>query len=239
MDGFIKAYIVLLLYFAFCATAALILRHFVNIPREIFRKTLHIILLGSIFIITNNFPTWWTAAIGCLLFAIMVYPILMLAEKIPGYANLLIERKSGEIKKSLMVVFAMFTVLICTCWGGLGLKYLVVSSVLAWGLGDAAAALVGKKYGKNYIEGKFVEGRKSIEGTIAMFVVSFLSVCISLFISVPLEWYVYIVIGMITAAVCSVVELYTKGGMDTLTCPFSAAFTMIILLYLWGGVVLL
>ena len=107
--------------------------------------------------------------------------------------------------------------------GLLNLKYLVIASVFAWGFGDAAAALVGKRFGQYYIEGKLVEGKKSLEGTFAMFVVSFISVFIILIAYSSLNWYSYLLIAIITAAVSAVVELYTKGGMDTLTCPLAAA----------------
>jgi len=56
----------------------------------------------------------------------------------------------------------------------------VLASVLAWGLGDAAAALVGKRFGRHFVRGRLVEGCKSLEGTFAMFVVSFISVMIVL-----------------------------------------------------------
>lgn len=231
---FIKGYGILLGYFVVCASGALVLRRLVSVPTEVFRKTLHIILLGSIFVWTYAFKTWWVSAIAAMVFIAMVYPILVFAERIPGYSELLTERKRGEIKSSLVVVFSMFTVLICVCWGWLGERYLVIASVLAWGLGDAAAALIGKRFGKHYIEGKFVEGRKTLEGTLAMFVVSFVSVLIILLVQGSVEWYGYVPIAAVTAAVCAIVELYTKGGMDTLTCPFAAAAIMIPLIRLWG-----
>jgi phytol kinase len=164
----------------------------------------------------------------------MVFPILFFAERIPGYSQLLVERKDGEIKRSLVVAFSMFTVLICICWGWLGEKYLVIASVLAWGLGDAAAALVGKRFGRHFIVGKLIEGRKSLEGTLAMFAVSFVSVIVVLIAYGAVKWYGYAPIAIITAAVCAVVELYTKNGMDTLTCPLAAAATMIPLVRLLG-----
>ncbi|MGI6660058.1 MAG: diacylglycerol/polyprenol kinase family protein [Dethiobacteraceae bacterium] len=234
MSEFILGYGILLSYFVICAAGALTLRQLAAVPKEVFRKTLHVILLGSIFVLIYKFTTWWLSALAAIFFMLMVFPILAVAERLPGYAELLIERKKGEIKRSLVVVFTMFAVLICVCWGWLGQKYLVIAAVLAWGLGDAAAALVGKRFGQHYIEGRMVEGRKTLEGTLAMFVVSFVSVLIVLSVNGPLPWYSYLPIALITAAVCALVELYTKGGMDTLTCPFSAAFIMILLLHLWG-----
>lgn len=219
-------------YFIACAAAALALRRFVAVPAEVFRKTLHLILLGSIFVWTYAFRTWWVSAAAAALFAATVYPMLAFAERFPGYSQLLTERRRGEIKRSLIAVFGMFAVLIAVLWGWLGEKYLVIASVLAWGLGDAAAALVGKRYGRHSIEGRLVEGRKSLEGTLAMFAVSFLTVMAVLIASRPLAWYAYAPISAVTAAVCAVVELYTKGGMDTLTCPFAAAAVLIPLILL-------
>jgi dolichol kinase len=231
---FIKGYGILLGYFAVFAAGALFLRRFTAVPKEVFRKTLHIILLNSIFVWTYAFKTWWVSAIAAVAFMAMVFPILVFAERIPGYSELLTERKQGEIKQSLIAVFGMFAVLISVCWGWLGEKYLVIASVFAWGLGDAAAALVGKRFGRHYIEGKLVEGRKSLEGTLAMFTVSFFSVIVILLANGTLEWYRCAPIAALTAAVCAVVELYTRGGMDKLTCPFAAAAIMIPLVRLWG-----
>ncbi len=225
---------ILLGYFAICLAGALLLRRFVVLPREAFRKTLHLILLGSIFILTYGFQTWWVSAIAAIVFIIIFFPILVFAERIPGYSKLLIERKSGEIKSSLVVAFSMFAILICVCWGWLGLKFLVIASVLAWGLGDLAAALLGKEFGQNYIEGKMVEGRKTLEGTLAMFGVSFVTVLVVLLAYGPLEGFGYVPIAALTAAGTTIAELYTKNGMDTLTCPFTAAAIMTPLVLLWG-----
>jgi phytol kinase len=231
---FIKDYGILLGYFAVCASSAFALRRFTSVPDEVFRKTLHIIAIGSVFVWVYAFETWWISEIAVILFILMVYPILAFAERIPGYSELLTERKSGEIKSSLVVVFIMFAVLICLCWGWIGEKYLIIASVLAWGLGDAAAALVGKRFGRHHIKGRLVEGCKSLEGTLAMFAVSFVSVMAVLMVHGAVKWYAYVPVSVLTAAVCAVVELYTKDGMDTLTCPLAAAAILIPLVHLWG-----
>ncbi len=231
---FLKGFGILLGYYLICASSALLLRLLITVPREVFRKLLHMILLGSIFIWVYGFNTWWISVMASIIFVALVYPILAFAERIPSYSDLLIERKGGEIKRSLVVVFGMFAVLISLCWGLLGEKYLVIASVLAWGLGDAAAALIGKSFGKHFLEGKMIEGRKSLEGTLAMFVVSFISVVIVLLVEGAVVWYAYLPIGLLTAGVCALVELYTKNGMDTLTCPLAAAAVLIPLVHFWG-----
>ena len=234
MLEFIKAYGILLGYFAICASGALIVRRLIRVPEEVFRKILHFILLGSLLVFIYAFKSWWMAAGAALVFMVTVYPLLALAEAIPGYSDLLTERKKGEVKSSLLVVFLMFSILISLCWGWLGDIYLVIASVLAWGLGDAAAALVGKRFGKRFITGKMVEGRKSLEGSLAMFLVSFVSVLLVLIARGSIKWHGYIPIAGLTAGVCALVELYTKGGMDTLTCPLAAAAVLIPLVRLWG-----
>ncbi len=226
---------ILLGYFAICLAGALFLRRFVTMPREVFRKVLHLILLGSIFVLTYGFKTWWVSTIAVIVFIAIFFPVLAFAERIPGYSKLLIERKRGEIKQSLILAFSMFAILISICWGWLGLKFLVIASVLAWGLGDLAAALVGKEFGQKYIEGKLVEGRKTLEGTLAMFGVSFVTVLVVLLAyGGPLEGLEYVLIATLTAAGTTIVELYTKNGMDTITCPFTAAAIMTPLVLLLG-----
>ena len=66
-----------------------------------------------------------------------------------------------------------------------------------------------------------MEGRKSLEGTAAMFVVSFYVVLVVLVANGVLPWYAYAPTAAVTALVCAIVELYTKDGMDTITCPLT------------------
>jgi dolichol kinase len=230
---FITGFGISLGYFLICASSGLILRRFIKPPKEVFRKTLHLILLGSIFIWLYAFKTWWVSALAAVGFTVLVFPILAFAERIPGYSALLVERKNGEIKKSLVIVFGMFAALICVGWGVFGEKQFVLAPVLGWGLGDGAAALVGKRFGRHHLEGKMIEGRKSVEGSAAMFVMSFAAVIVVLLLNGAVPWIGCLSIAALTAAACTVVELYTKNGMDTLTCPFTAAAVLIPLVRLW------
>jgi len=100
----------ILLYFLIMAGAALSLRALITVPDEPFRKLLHCILLGSLAVWLFAFETWWIAAILVIIFIVAVYPALMLAEHIKGYSRFVTERKSGELKSSLVVVFSMFLI---------------------------------------------------------------------------------------------------------------------------------
>lgn len=225
----------LCVYFIVCASTAVLLRIFTKIPDEVFRKTLHMILLGSLAVWLRVYEVWWMAAAACLLFAAVVYPLLALAERWQGYSHLLTERKGGEIKNSLLVVFTMFAVVIAVCWGWLDDRLLALAAVFAWGLGDAAAALIGKRFGRHHLEGPHIEGKKSVEGTAAMFVVAFVSVLGVLLLRGGLSAWVCVVISVVTALVTALTELFTKGGYDTITCPLAALAVLLPLVYVFGG----
>lgn len=225
------------LYFACAATIALLCRLFIKIPDEVFRKILHTIMLFSMTIWMIVFQTWWIAVIAAVSFAVIVFPILLLLEKRKNYSEMVTERKKGELKSSLLVVFGMFAVVMCICWGWLGDKYLVLASVYAWGFGDALAALIGKRYGKHKISWKGTDGKKSYEGSLSMLITSLVTVLTILLVRGGLSIAGYIIIPVATALICTLVELYTKDGFDTITCPFSAMATLLPLVYLFGGLV--
>ena len=226
---------ILALYFVSAAGIALTVRVFISIPDELFRKILHFILLGSIFVFVYCFKTWWISALASLLFAILVYPILVLCERFKGYSEITTERKKGELKASLLLVFAMFAVVIGICWGWFGDQFLVLISILAWGVGDALAALIGKKFGKHKIKRKYIDEKKSYEGTAAMFASSLISVTVILAIRGGLHLAGYFVIPVIIALVSAVTELYSKNGYDTVICPLSAMAAIMPLMHLFGG----
>lgn len=223
------------LYFILAASIALTCRFFFKIPDEIFRKTLHGILLASFFIFVFVFEKWWMAVILAVLFAIVVYPILAFFERFKGYSQLTTERKSGELKTSLLLVFGMFSVIATICWGWLGDQYLTLASIYAWGFGDAMAALIGKRFGKHKITRKYTDGKKSVEGSMAMFLTSFISVVIILICRGQMNIFAYILIALVVAIVSTFAELYSKNGMDTVICPLSAMIVLLPLVYVFGG----
>jgi len=90
-------------------------------------------------------------------------------------------------------------------------------------LGDAAAALVGKSIGRRRIEHRFVEGKKTVEGTCAMLAFSFLGVFAAMAAGSSQPWYCCLAIAAVVAPICAIVELFSMRGMDTVTVPLSAA----------------
>jgi len=49
--------------------------------------------------------------------------------------------------------------------------------------------------------------------------------------------YAYPVISAVTASVSAATELFTKNGMDTITCPLAAMIVLLPLVSLFGGIV--
>lgn len=223
------------LYFALLATVALTLRKLVKIPDEIFRKLLHFILLGSFPFFVFVFDTWWIAVAVALVFALVVYPILLLFEGLKAYSDFVTERKKGELKTSLLLVFGMFAAVIAVCCGWLDEPFLAVASVFAWGIGDAFAALVGKHFGKHRISLKGTDGHKSAEGSVTMAAVSFFSVVALLLLRGGMELWQIAVAAAVTALVSAAIELFSKNGMDTVFCPLGAMAVLVPAVYLFGG----
>lgn len=225
----------ILIYFVIAAGTALLCRMLFTIPEEIFRKTLHFILLGSFLVFIFSYPTWQSTTLAAIVFEILVYPILIFFEKFKGYSELTTERKKGELKNSLLLVFTMFAIVVAICWGILGDKYLALASLYAWGIGDAFAALIGKKFGKHKIKAPRLDGKKSYEGSLSMFVVSFVTVTVILLQRGSLGVIPCIIIALLVAAVATVTELYSKNGNDTIICPLSAMVVLLPLIYFFGG----
>ena len=226
------------IFFAFvipAATIMLTLRSLVKIPDELFRKILHFILLGAYIPLCFGFETWWMAAALIAVFALVLYPILTLASRIPGFTKFTTQRKEGEFISSMILALATMAASISICWGIFGDRYLVLACVYAWGVGDAFAALIGKQFGKHKTNLPFADPRKSWEGSAAMFLSAVFSVLTVLMVRGGLGFGACLLIALPAAAATTYVELITKDGLDTITCPTVAMAVIIPLIKILGG----
>jgi dolichol kinase len=229
----LQGFISMLLYFIIAASSAFILRFLINFPHEVFRKLLHGILICSFIVFMECFPTWQSAALASIIFMLAVWPILKYFERYKQYSSLTTERSKGELKQSLLIVFSMFAMVITISKGIFQLPQLGYASIFAWGLGDACAALIGKKYGKHKIKGKYLDGKKSYEGSISMYICAFLCIfAILSTLSIPVIY--QLLISLICAMVACLSELYSKNGNDTIICPMSTLCALIITMWLGG-----
>ena len=115
-----------------------------------------------------------------------------------------------------------------------GDRYLVLASIYAWGIGDALAALIGKKFGKHKVKWKFADGKKSVEGSLAMFLCALISVFTVLIIRGGVSVPMCLCIAVLSALVCAFTELCAKNGLDTVICPSAAMVVIIPLMMLFG-----
>lgn len=235
MQEFLHGAGVVCIYFAVAASAALLARKLIKIPDEIFRKTLHFILLFSYIPFAFAFETWWCSVLLTVLLELLIYPALALAERLPMFSSFVTERKHGEFKQSMLLAFTMLAVCNTVCWGLLGDQYLGLACMYAWGVGDAFAALIGKRFGKHRITWKYADKHKSVEGSAAMFLTSAIAVASVLLAHDHLTLPAYIVIPAAGAAVSTLVEMVTKDGRDTIYCPTAAMLVMLPLMALFGG----
>ena len=227
MQQFIYGTGITLLYIVVAAGIMLLARMLFTIPDELFRKILHFILLGAYIPLVFAFETWWMAAAFAASLVVILFPVLLLAEKIPMFSSFVNERKKGEFRSSMVLAVGMMVFSVTICWGLFGDKYLVLASIYAWGVGDAFAALVGKRFGKHKIKWKLADGKKSIEGSAAMFLCALTSVFSVLVVRGGIDFVMCAVIAVLAALVCTISEMCTKNGLDTVVCPVSAMAVII------------
>jgi hypothetical protein len=219
----------LLKYLAPAVCILLLIRHFCSVPDYIFRKLLHLIAFSIITVMTLSASRWEAACLTSLSFAVIVYPILMLLEKEPWFDKLLVQKKPGEIKTSLLLLFIMIAADIAAAWGIFGKQYIAVVSVLMWGFGDAAAAIIGIRFGKHIVPWKISDGKKTWEGTMGMFLVSALVGCAMLILLSDNSVGYCILSAVISGVVGAFTELASKNGLDTVTVP-AVLIVMLLLL---------
>ena len=235
MQELIRGIGAFLLYLIPVVVGLLAARCLWKVPDELFRKLLHFVLLGIYIPVLQVFHTWWNAVLFALLVIVFFYPVLALLERIPAFSAFVNERKHGEFQSSLILALSTMAVSITICWGLLDEKLLVLACVYAWGVGDAFAALVGKRFGRHKIHIPFADHHKSVEGSAAMFVTSALSVLILLLIRGGLGLGSCLLVSAAGAAAATFVEMCTKGGYDTITCPAAAMAVILPLIHLLGG----
>ena len=207
-----------------------------NLPKELFRKLIHFVSFSSVIIMIYAANEWMAAAIIPIGVILINYPGLIISSKSKKFTSLLSERRPGELKSSLVQLYGTMAGIIAVCWGLFGKKELAIASILVWGFGDAAAALIGKRFGKHKVlRFKHVDHKKSWEGTAAMSFVAFAFGLASLILVGDIPFSYCLVAVIIAAPLAAITELVTKGGYDTVTVPLVSA-TVIYISYMAMGV---
>lgn len=214
------------------AASLLLLRFTVKIPDYIFRKMLHTVAFTSIFPLVLGTDIWWIAVLTQIVFLMVIIVALHFFERFSFYSALFVEKGHHEVITSFILLFGMITVMLALFWGGMGEEYafLAPAALMAWGPGDAAAAIIGKNFGRHKLSGKWIEGVKSLEGTLAMGITSFASTFLTLYFLSGLSVSAIFLASLVIAPMAALVELYTKHGLDTITVPIAASVLLLLLL---------
>lgn len=208
------------LLFIIPAAALLLVLHFTaHIPKVVFRKLLHLPAFCSAAVVVWRADSWQTASLTLVLFAAIVYPVLCLFERWQGYGGLFVQKKPGEVKKSLLLLFLTDAALVALCWGVFGLPWTAVTGILMWGSGDGAAALAGHKFGKHHVSLPLADPKKTWEGSGAMVLMSTAVGTASMLVLTAMSWYRCLLFALAASVPGAYTELITRNGDDTVTVP--------------------
>lgn len=222
-------------YITALAAVLIAVRFTTKVADYIFRKLLHFVAFTSILPLVLSTDIWWIAVAVEVLFLLLVIVVLQLLEHFSFYKKLFVEKGKHEVIFSFIGLFGLMATLIAIFWGAFGSEhlYIAVGAIMAWGPGDAVAAIVGKQRGKHKLQGKHIEGTKSVEGSVGMAITAFVCLLLVLLFMSALPWYVSVIFALAIAPVASLTELYTKGGWDTVTVP--AVVSLLLCLSMpWG-----
>lgn len=221
-----------IVYILICVAILAALKALLPIPREVWRKSLHVIAFTSAPFMMQASGSWLISTLCFVIICIAAYPALHLAERWRGYDDLFIQRKTGEVKKSLLLLFGCHAVLILVFWGWLNTPWVVITAIFTWGVGDIAAALVGKNLGKHHVHLPLADRKKTWEGTAAMAAAAFITALVTLIIATDFSLPRCLLMALAAAPAAAYTELISHNGNDTVT----VASTLAVLLWLLARV---
>ena len=202
-----------------------------GLSRNSSRKFLHIMIGNLPFLIPFfsyntfplNFPFFVAVPFVFVTFLVSPYsPVKSLSRKMSE----LTEVTKGGHQLGLVFYAISYTVL---AWFFSAKPYVIAAGILPMAYGDAAASLVGEKFGKRHFR---ILAKKSLEGSVAMFAFSFVSFEVSLlFFSAfyPLSLFSSVLTALAVATVATVAEALTPRGFDNITVPILSALLFLFL----------
>lgn len=235
MNEYLLEYLTILLWYiipCFLAGLVVLFIRFVIKPKDyIYRKVLHLCAIFTIFSFILPAHTWWISILDVLTVIILIDVTLLIIQRKPLYKVLFVEKSHNEVFVMINAYYLIMMVLIAFFFGFSGElhKYLAITAVLSWGIGDAAAAIVGISIGKHNLKLPLVDEHKTIEGSAAMFVGSYIACLITLLIFYNYPLWLIIIEPLVVALILTITEAISKKGLDTISCPLVA--TLILFLF--------
>lgn len=204
-----------------------------RLPSNLSRKFLHVMIGNLIFIIPfftlTTFPLSFPFFVASpfIILTLLLSPLspVDLSRKINGLAEI-----TGGGHKYGLVLYAISYSLLALFFSTK--PYVIAAGILPMAFGDAAASIVGLKFGRHKITSL---DSKSLEGSIAMLVTCFIGLlACGLFFSAlyPISILSFALASLGAAVVATVCELFTLGGFDNLTVPI---FSSLVFLFLMGA----
>jgi dolichol kinase len=173
-----------------------------------------------------NFPFFVAAPFILLTLLVSPYSPINLKNKISGLTDI----TTGGHHFGLVLYAISYTVL---AFFFSAKPYVIIAGILPMAFGDAAASLVGQKMGRHPFN---IFSKKSIEGTIAMFTVTLVSVMLSLLLFsyiCPFSTSTMLLASLGVATAATGLEALTPKGLDNLTVPLISTLVFLLLI---GGI---
>lgn len=185
-------------------------KFFKKIGKEVSRKFIHIMLSNWWFIAMYFFENALWASIVPLSFVVINYI---------SYKKNLISVMERESQDGLGTVYYAISLLILAIitFGITNKPEIGLCSVLIMGYGDGLAAVIGKRV-KSY-EYKIGNTKKTLVGSLTMFVITFIIIAIYLGTTGINLWAIK---SIVTAIILTIIEAVSTKGTDNITIPISA-----------------
>lgn len=214
------------LYIITVILVASYLKHGILSPKTS-RKFLHS-MIGNLPLImpyfTNSiFPFLVASPFILVTFLVTPYsPFKWLSGKLSGLSDL-----TEEGHHTGLVLYAISYSALALLYGNT--PYIVAAGIFPMAYGDSTAALIGMKYGRHKV------GKKSLEGSVGMFLGSFFSLMLGMVYFASIYGFsasAQILPVFLVSLVVTIVEFVSPSGLDNIAVPLLGAFTF---MYTGGG----
>lgn len=112
-------------------------------------------------------------------------------------------------------------------------SFIAVAGLLTMALGDAAAAIVGKRYGTRRYT--ILGHSRTMEGSMAMFLVTGVTIAVVLHTMAGFGWHPAVAFGLVTGTAAAGIEAMCPFGSDNLFVPLGTAAVLWTLVQLSGA----
>lgn len=188
----------------------------IGFPIDVCRKSTHIFFGLSSYLATLAFQNWYASIIPYLLLGVFGNLAFLITPIKNWYVNSMDRSDGSGLQRQATIMPLAFISLIVICWGVGQAKEYFVLGIVSWAVSDAAASLVGKKWGRRHFKFSNKVHSKTLEGSIAMFIGASLSIQVVSFLYGSWDLST-VIIGLVIAFLATVVELVSTSGFDNLT----------------------